>query len=395
MEAYALDWLQLLVRWVHVITGIAWIGASFYFVWLDNSLLPPKERQDADDGVVGELWAVHGGGFYRAPKFRAAPEVLPEPLHWFKWEAYSTWISGFALFALIYWLGADRFLVEPGAAPVSTPAAIAISAALLVAGWIFYDQSCKRLGLHREGLLAILVVVFFAIIAFGVSHVFGGRGMYLQVGAMIGTIMVANVAFVIIPGQREMVIAKEQGRAPDPLPGLRGKQRSVHNNYFTLPVLLTMISPHYPLLYAQRNAWLVLVVALLLAAWVRHFFNLRHRGRTVWAIPISGAIGAVLLAIAIVPVSLRGSEVPRYAEIRAILDARCTGCHSAAPTQPGIAFAPKDVRLDTADGVRAHLADIARQAVATRAMPLGNLTAMTDGERAKLGAWIAAGAPER
>ena len=395
MEAYAYDWLQLIVRWVHLVTGVAWIGASFYFVWLDNSLLAPRRREDADEGVGGELWAVHGGGFYRVQKFRVAPQVLPEPLHWFKWEAYSTWISGFILFVLVYWLQGDRFLVDRSVADIPVATAVMISAALLVAGWLFYDQLCKRLGFDHEATLAIALIVFFALVAFGLAHRFGGRAMYLQVGAMLGTIMVANVRFVIIPGQRNMVRAKVEGRPPDPVEGLRGKQRSVHNNYFTLPVLLTMISPHYPLLYAQRHAWLVLIAALLLAAWVRHFFNLRHRGRTVWAIPLSGAVGVLLLAVAIAPPRAPASEVPRYEEVRNIVNARCVPCHAAAPTQPGFAFAPKDVRLDTREGIRMHLAAIAQQAVFTQAMPLGNLTGMTDMERLRLGAWISAGAPER
>jgi uncharacterized membrane protein len=395
VEAYAYEWLQLIVRWVHLITGIAWIGASFYFVWLDNSLLPPKRPQDAEEGVGGELWAVHGGGFYRVQKFRVAPAALPEPLHWFKWEAYSTWLSGFALFVLIYWLQADRYMIDGSVAAISTPSAIAISGALVIGGWLFYDQLCRRLGFAHEAWLAIILVAFFALVAFGLAQVFSGRAVYLQVGAMLGTLMAANVRFVIIPAQRKLVEAKEQGRSPDPIEGLRGRQRSVHNNYFTLPVLLTMISPHYPLLYAQRNAWLVLVAALLLAAWVRHFFNLRHRGRTVWWIPLSGAAGAFLLALAIAPVTSRSVDVPHYEEVRSIISARCTSCHSATPTQPGFAFAPKDVRLDSPEGIRAHVAAIAQQAVATRAMPLGNLTGMTDAERRRLGAWIAAGAPER
>ena len=235
-EAYAGEWAQFLVRWVHLITGIAWIGASFYFVWLDNSLLPPRREEDAAQGIGGEVWAVHGGGFYRAQKFRVAPATLPEPLHWFKWEAYSTWLSGFALFVLMYWLHADRYLLDPGVAAIPPWLAVAVSAALLPLGWLYYDQLCKRLGLEREALLALLVIAFCAVVAFALAHVFSGRALFLQVGAMLGTLMSANVRFVIIPSQRKLVEAKAQGIAPDPVYGLRGKQRSVHNNYFTLPV---------------------------------------------------------------------------------------------------------------------------------------------------------------
>jgi len=299
MEAYAGEWLQLLIRWIHLITGIAWIGASFYFVWLDNSLRPPANPSDAPDAVGGELSAIHGGGFYHVEKFRVAPSVLPSTLHWFKWEAYSTWLSGFALLVVLYWWHADVYIVDRSVAAISPLEAVGISGALLVIGWLVYDQLCKRLGLAREGLLAAILVAFFALVAWALSHVFSGRAMYLQIGAMLGTLMAANVLFVIIPGQRKLVEAKEQGRAPDAVYGLRGKQRSVHNNYFTLPVLLTMISNHYPMTFGHRYAWIVLVCLLLLAAYVRHFFNLRHRGRTAWGIPISAAVATLALAVAI------------------------------------------------------------------------------------------------
>ncbi len=279
MEAYAGEWLQLLIRWVHLITGIAWIGASFYFVFLDNSLLPPRKKEDADAGIGGELWAIHGGGFYVARKFKLAPAELPAPLHWFKWEAYWTWISGFALFVVMYYAHADVYMIDRSVADIAPWQAIALSVALLVVGWIFYDQLCKRLGLEREKALAVVMIVFFAAVAWGLSHVYSGRAMYLQIGAMIGTIMAWNVYFVIIPAQRKLVEAKERNVPPDPVYGLQGKQRSVHNNYFTLPVLFIMISNHYPMTFGSRHAWLVLIAILLLAAYVRHFFNLRHKGQ--------------------------------------------------------------------------------------------------------------------
>jgi uncharacterized membrane protein len=283
MEAYALDWVQLLIRWVHLITGIAWIGASFYFVFLDNSLLPPKRQEDIDAGIGGELWAIHGGGFYHAQKFKVAPAALPEPLHWFKWEAYWTWMSGLALFVVMYYAHADIYMIDRGVADLTPWQAIAISLALLAGGWVFYDQLCKRAGLDREKLVAVTMVAFFTAVAWGLSHLFSGRAMFLQIGAMMGTIMAWNVYFVIMPSQRKLVEAKEHNVAPDPVHGLRGKQRSVHNNYFTLPVLFIMISNHYPMTFGYRHAWLVLIAILLLAAFVRHFFNLRHKGRTVWA----------------------------------------------------------------------------------------------------------------
>ncbi|HEX7273520.1 MAG TPA: urate hydroxylase PuuD [Casimicrobiaceae bacterium] len=392
MEAYASDWLQLILRWVHLITGIAWIGASFYFVWLDNSLAPPQDAADADKGVGGELWAVHGGGFYVVRKFRVAPERLPATLHWFKWEAYWTWISGFALLVLMYYLNARAYLIDPSVADLVAWQAVALSVAFILAGWLFYDQLCKRLGLEREGWIVTAMVAFIALAAWGLSRLFSGRGMYIEIGAMLGTIMVANVAHVIIPSQRRLVQAKEQGVAPDPLDGLRGKQRSVHNNYFTLPVLFIMISNHYPLTYGNRHAWLVLIAILLLAAYVRHFFNLRHKGRVVWAIPISAALGAAVLAVAIAPAKPKAADAVSFAQVQSIVAQRCAPCHAERPTQAGFATAPMDVKLDTPDRIAASAQKIYEQAVVTRTMPIGNLTGMTDEERRLVAGWIAAGA---
>lgn len=392
MEAYASEWIQLLLRWIHLITGIAWIGASFYFVFLDNSLLPPKRKEDADEGIGGELWAIHGGGFYHAMKYRVAPPTLPSPLHWFKWEAYWTWLSGFALFVVMYWWHADLYMIDRSVADIAPWQAIAISATLLVAGWVVYDQLCKWLGMEQERTLGVLLVVFFALVAWGLSHVFSGRALFLQIGAILGTIMAWNVYFVIIPSQRRLVEAKSLGVAPDPGYGLRGKQRSVHNNYFTLPVLFIMISNHYPMTFGHPQAWLVLLAIALLAAYVRHFFNLRHRGRTVWAIPVSAALGAVILAIAIAPRAPEASAAPTFAAVQSIVGARCVGCHADQPTQAGFTVAPKNLLLDTPDRIRANAQKILEQAVVTKAMPLGNLTGMTDAERATLGAWIVAGA---
>jgi uncharacterized membrane protein len=392
MEAYAGEWLQLLIRWVHLITGIAWIGASFYFVWLDNSLRAPRDARDAADAVGGELWAIHGGGFYHVQKYRIAPGELPRTLHWFKWEAYWTWLSGFALLIALYWWHADIYMIDRNVASITPAAAVVLSATLLAGGWIFYDQLCKRLGFAHERLLAALMVVFTTGVAFGLSHLYSGRAMFLQIGAMLGTMMAANVLFVIIPAQRKLVEAKQQGRAPDAVYGLRGRQRSVHNNYLTLPVLLTMISNHYPMTFGHPHAWIVLVILLLLAAYVRHFFNLRHRGRTVWAIPITAAIAALALAIAIAPPKPAAGVRVSFADVQSIIHARCSACHAAEPRQEGIAAAPKGILLETPAQIVANAAAIRLQAVASRAMPLGNLTQMTDDERARLGAWIDAGA---
>jgi uncharacterized membrane protein len=392
VEAYASDWLQLIIRWVHLITGIAWIGASFYFVWLDNSLRPPQDPADADRGVGGELWAVHGGGFYVVRKFRVAPERLPARLHWFKWEAYWTWISGFALLVAMYYLNARVYLIDRSVAALEPLQAVGISVAMLAAGWLFYDQLCKRVGLERETWIAGAMVLFVALAAWALSHWLSGRAVYIQIGAMLGTIMVANVAQVIIPSQRRLVAAKEQGVAPDPLDALRGRQRSVHNNYFTLPVLFTMISNHYPLTYAHPRGWVVLIAILLLAAYVRHFFNLRHRGRALWAIPLTAALGVAALAVAIAPAQRPAAAVVTFGEVQAIVAQRCAPCHAEKPTQEGFAVAPKDVKLDTPERIAAGAQKIYEQAVATKAMPIGNLTGMTDAERRAIAAWVAAGA---
>ena len=392
MEAYASDWLQLIIRWVHLITGIAWIGASFYFVWLDNSLRPPQDPTDADQGVGGELWAVHGGGFYVVRKFRVAPERLPARLHWFKWEAYWTWISGFALLVVMYYLNARVYLIDRSVAEIEPLQAVGISVVMLAVGWLFYDQLCKRAGLEHEAWIAGAMVVFVALAAWALSHWLSGRAVYIQIGAMLGTIMVANVAQVIIPSQRRLVAAKAQGVAPDPLDALRGKQRSVHNNYFTLPVLFTMISNHYPLTYGHPRGWVVLIAILLLAAYVRHFFNLRHRGRALWAIPLTAALGVAALAVAIAPARPPAAAVVTFGEVQAIVAQRCAPCHAEKPTQEGFAVAPKDVKLDTPERIAAGAQKIYEQTVATKAMPIGNLTGMTDAERQAIAAWVAAGA---
>ncbi len=300
VDAYLVDWLDLLIRWLHVVAAIVWIGTSFYFVALDSHLLPPRKSRDSDEGVGGESWEIHGGGFYRIHKFRVAPETIPEPLHWYKWEAYTTWLSGFALLVVLYYLDADTYLVDPSVRDLGTGTAIAISVALLAIAWLVYDGLCRLLG-NRELVLAAALVAFVAASAFAVSELFSARAMPIQVGAMLGTMMVGNVLFVIIPGHWELVHAKRAGREPDPVHGLKGKQRSVHNNYLTLPVVLAMLGPHFPFAFAGEHGWLVLVALMLVGAWIRLYFNLRHRGRTVWWIPVSAALAVVAIAIAIRP----------------------------------------------------------------------------------------------
>ena len=290
---YGLEWMNLLVRWLHVITGIAWIGASFYFVWLDNSLRPPAPGGElAKKGVAGELWAVHGGGFYNPQKYLVAPAELPKELHWFKWEAYSTWLSGFALLTIVYYFNAQAMMVDRGVADLSTGQAVGIGLGSLVLAWVVYDLLCRsKLGKHDLAFGAVMFV-FLSGAAWVLTHWLSGRAAYIHVGAMIGTIMVANVAMVIIPGQRRMVDAMIAGHKPDPVYGIRGKQRSVHNNYFTLPVLFIMISNHFAMTYRHEHAWAVLAGIMLAGVFIRHFFNLRHKGRVEWKYP---AVGVLLL----------------------------------------------------------------------------------------------------
>ena len=301
-------------------------------------------------------------------------------------------MSGLALFIVMYYAHADLYMIDRDVADITPWQAIAISLALLVGGWIFYDQLCKHAGLDHERVVAIVMIAFLAAVAWALSHVFSGRAMYLQVGAMMGTIMAWNVYFVIMPSQRKLVEAKERNAAPDPVYGLRGKQRSVHNNYFTLPVLFIMISNHYPMTFGYAHAWLVLIAIGLIAAYVRHFFNLRHKGRTVWAIPISAAVATLALAILMAPEKPKAAAYT-FADVQKIVAERCATCHAAKPTQAGFNEAPKGVLLDTATSIVANAQKINEQAVTTKAMPIGNLTGMTDTERATLGAWIAAGAP--
>jgi uncharacterized membrane protein len=393
VDAYLVDWLDLLIRWLHVVAAIVWIGTSFYFVALDSHLLPPREPRDADEGVGGESWEIHGGGFYRIHKFRVAPETIPEPLHWYKWEAYTTWLSGFALLVVLYYLDADAYLVDPSVRDLGTGTAVAISIALLAVAWLVYDGLCRLLG-NRELLLAAALVAFVAASAYTVSELFSARAMPIQVGAMLGTMMVGNVLAVIIPGHWELVHARRAGREPDPVHGIKGKQRSVHNNYLTLPVVLAMLGPHFPFPFARERGWLVLVALMLVGAWIRLFFNLRHGGRTVWAIPASAALAVLVIAIAIRPDDAEpesAAAVP-FARVAAIVEQRCAVCHSMTPTDPSISSPPAGIAFDTPDQIRARAAAIDEQAVRTRAMPLGNATGMTDAERELLGRWIQQGA---
>ncbi len=395
MEAYVVDWLNLGVRWLHLIAGIAWIGASFYFVWLDNHLVPPRDPNDKLRGVSGEVWAVHGGGFYRAQKYLLGPksEPLADRLHWFKWEAYTTWLSGMGMLAIVYWWGANTYLIDRSVLDLSVPAAVAISAGSLIAGWLVYDALCRAV--KSELALAVCLFLLTVAAAWGYAQVFGPRAAYIHVGAMIGTIMVWNVFFHIIPGQRRMVEAIRAGREPELRDGLIGKQRSVHNTYFTLPVLFTMMSIHYPMTYGHRHAWAVLAVIMLAGALIRQYFVLRHSGKNAVALPAAAAALLVAVAIAIAPAprATTAAAPVTFARVQPIIQARCAVCHSAKPTFVGFQQPPGGLELDTPQQIKAAAPRIHQQTIATPAMPIGNLTKMTDEERRLLGAWLASGAP--
>ena len=394
MEAYIIDWLNMLVRWLHFITGIAWIGSSFYFIWLDNHLEAPKATADDEKGVGGELWSVHGGGFYHAQKYKVAPQEIPDTLHWFKWEAYSTWLSGMFLLILVYWYSADVYLIDPGVADLSANMAVAIAAGIIVASWLIYDGLCRSPLGKSEVTFGIVLFLLVAVLAWGLCQLFGGRGAYIHFGAVLGTIMVANVFFVIIPGQRQMVAAAARGEAPDPAPGVRAKQRSVHNTYFTLPVLFVMTSNHFAMTYSGEYNWLVLIAISLAGALIRIYFVARHKGKaSLWPVII-----AVLLLLGvsfmIAPRSTAAAAHgnSNFADVRRVVMERCTTCHSANPSHPAFPAAPGGVMFDSDAQIVAEALRIHQQTVQTQVMPIGNLTSMTPEERAMIDRWFQSGA---
>jgi len=394
MEAYIVEWLNILARWLHFIAGIAWIGSSFYFVWLDNHLQAVKDPADDAKGVGGEIWSVHGGGFYHAQKYKVAPSELPETLHWFKWEAYTTWMSGMFLLALVYWYGAEVYLIDRSVAELSSPAAVGIAIAVLAGGWIVYDLLCKSPLGKNDNVLGAVLFVLTSILAWGLCQLYSGRGAYIHFGAVLGTIMVANVFFVIIPGQREMVNAASRGEAPDPGPGIRAKQRSVHNTYFTLPVLFVMISNHYAITYGNKYNWLILIAISLAGALIRVYFVARHKGR---ASPVS-IIAAVLILFAVAAAIAPKSKATSagvgvdFARVRSVIAERCTVCHSSSPTHFAFPAAPGGVMFDNDEQIVEDAFRIHQQTVITRVMPIGNLTQMTEDERTIIDQWYQSGA---
>ncbi|MFC1777795.1 urate hydroxylase PuuD [Pseudomonadota bacterium] len=396
MEAHLQMWLNLLIRWAHLIVGIAWIGASFYFNWLENHL----QRQNQPRQTAGDLWAIHGGGFYYLKKFAVAPGELPPTLHWFKWEAYATWISGMALLVIVFYWNAQTYMLNPQVTGVTAAGSIGIGILSLLSSWVFYDiVCCSRLS-RREWLLGLIIFAWFVLLAWILSTWLSGRAAYIHVGAAIGTIMVANVFRVIIPGQKDLVNAVTEDREPDPAKGRNALQRSRHNNYFTLPVLFIMISGHYPATYSHAQNWLVLMLFSLAAVAIRHYFNIRHlQGFRTWPL-----IPAMLLLTALIfvtaprsaPINPAGSstKVVTITEAFAIIEKRCIQCHAAVPDFQGFTAAPLGIELDSQQKLIQHAERVYQTVTVTRTMPLANLTRMTEAERHTIAGWYAAQASQ-
>lgn len=409
MEAYLLDFANMLLRWLHVIAAIAWIGESIYFVMLDNSLRPPQAADDKRKGVFGEMWSVHGGGFYHNQKYATSPGKLPEDLHWSFWKAYVTWLSGFGLFILLYMANPSFYLIDTSsdwawAANMAGWQANIVALLFLLAGWVVYNELCKRISpnMERDGILSIAVAVMMVVVAYLSTQIFAGRAAFLLTGAVMATAMSANVFFWIIPGQRRMVKAMRAGETPDPIDGKRGKQRSVHNTYFTLPVVLLMLSNHYSFTYSHPQAWIIMALFIFAGALIRQFFVVMHAGKIQVGYPIAG-VALILLNVWIAAPSPGGAgemtstasakteavEPIAFSDVEQIIVERCAGCHAAEPSFGGFASAPAGVRLDSAELIRKHMAEIQRVSVQTQYMPLGNITQMTEDERALIGTWVA------
>jgi uncharacterized membrane protein len=390
MTGHLGDWANLLIRWIHLVAGIGWIGTSFYFIWLDRALR-----------VEGELWMVHSGGFYKVEKRRIGPGELPAVLHWFKWEALLTWVSGMALLVLVFYVS-GAYLLDPSVSRVGRGAATALGVGLLIVGWLVYDVLCRSRLADRSGITTAISLVLLAAATVVLCRVLSGRAAYMHVGALLGTVMVANVWLRVLPAQREMIAATAAGRSPDLTLGDRAKRRSVHNSYMTFPVLFIMLSNHYPATYASPINWLILLLLIVAGAAARHVMIADTRSAR-WALaPAALALGAVVMLSA--PPAARpatAGRAPRFADVRAVIDRRCLPCHSAYPTDSGVgrgapgAPPPAGVAFDTPESI-ARLAERIRvRAVETQTMPLANKTGMTPEERELLGRWVAAGAPLR
>jgi uncharacterized membrane protein len=394
-----LDWISLFLRWFHVVAGVAWIGASFYFIWLDNNLRTPPDWKK-QKGIKGDLWAVHGGGFYEVAKYEYGPEVIPEKLHWFKWEAYTTWISGFLLLSLVYYHGAAIYLIDSSVMDLTPTQAISRGLALIFGGLLIYEAACRSPLSKYPKVFGIMFLVMLAVASYLATHWFSGRGAFIHVGALIGTIMAGNVFFKIMPAQRLMVDAVANKTEIDPSWGLGAKLRSVHNNYLTLPLLFIMISNHYPMTYQHHNAWFVLMAIGLVSAWIRHYFNLKHIGISRPSILVTGAIGMIIIAGWVsIPVTVKENssitENTPNIELNAqqqqvfdVMQTHCANCHAAKPTDDIFVVAPVGLMFDTWQQIEQRAAVIHNRAVVTKDMPMMNKTGMTEADRQVIGTWF-------
>jgi uncharacterized membrane protein len=394
LNSIVTEWASLIFRWLHVIAAMGWIGSSFYFIHLDLSL---KKREGLPEGVSGDAWQVHGGGFYNIVKYLVAPKRMPDELTWFYWEAYATWLSGFALVVIVYYLDAELFLVDKSVMDLTPLQAGAFSLVSLALAWALYEIACRTAFAKQELAFVLTGYVFLVALTYAFTHVLSGRGAFNQIGAIVGTIMVANVFLNIIPGQRKTVAALIAGETPDPALGLQGKQRSVHNNYLTLPVILLMISNHYPLLYATKYNWAIVAVVLALGPIIRHFYNSRHAGQGspwwTWGVAAAGMVAIAWLSGAGPRDAKTGAATPTFKTVENIISSRCSPCHASEPVWADIPTAPRGILLDDADHITRNARLIGRNAAWSNAMPPGNITEMTPTERATLAAWLDAGAP--
>lgn len=399
MDPYINEWLNLAIRFAHLVTGIAWIGASFYFVWLDNHLQTPPAWKD-EKGIKGDLWAIHGGGFYEVAKYKLAPPEIPKTLHWFKWEAYTTWITGFLLLSLMYYVGAESYLIDKRVADITQAQAIFIGLGSIVVGFVCYELMVRS-KLKEHGLLVgILLLIMATALSYGLTQVFSARGAYIHIGAIIGTIMAGNVFFGIIPSQKALVEAVKNGQSPDPKYGLNAKLRSTHNTYTTLPILFIMISNHYPITYNHEYNWLVLVAIIMITAAIRQYFVLAHFGKQKPAILVGAVAAVIVLAYLIAPKSVsvdvsNQSATISLAKVEKIIRDRCTTCHSAKPTDDIFKVAPGGVMFDDMQAMSQWASRIKARSIDSPDMPLLNKTNMTEDERQYLAAWYAKGAPAK
>lgn len=392
MQGYVMQWLNLSVRWIHLIAGIMWIGASFYFIFLENNL---NRTEGLRDELAGNLWAIHGGGFYYVEKYSVAPKVVPKHLHWFKYEAYFTWLSGFSLLFIVYYSDAKAFMIDPSVAALTPGVAIGIGIGSMLLGWWIYDLMSKSKLVLRQDLFALVGILVLGVLTYVLTHLLSGRAAYIHVGALLGTIMVGNVFFTIIPSQKALVRAAKTGQPLDASLGKKAGQRSLHNNYITLPVVFLMLSNHFPSTFGHSGNWLILMVITVASMGIKHYWNLLDRGvKRTWVLVAS--IGAlVVLSAAISPAmedTVDAAIPASFSDANAIIQRRCVQCHSANPTDEVNHVAPNGVKFDTPQEIKAMAPKIMERAVRTHTMPQGNKTGMTDEERTVLKRWILQGA---